>query len=416
MKILHTSDWHLGAEMEGRRRDDETNALLAYIIKTVREEAIDTLLVTGDVFDTHSPSNLATKQYYDFLVALTKESRIRNVVIIAGNHDSPSYLDAPSGLLELLNIHVIGNIQSDHLEREVIPLTDGEGQVAAVACAVPYLVSPGLPGKTQAEQDAAYEKYLVEHYKNVVALAKEKYPKTPVIALGHFFAVGGKVSDDKVIRGNLHSVHVEALPLKDIDYLALGHLHKAQMVKGNAKVRYAGSLQKMSFAECDSEKELVIWDTEHPEEYRSVPLTRAEIPEICRMAVREGSVEELQEELKKLQQEETQAGETAPLWVAVQNTGKYCGELKKNLEMWLDDNSNLDLVFCKNKSVNPEAVIKRRSRTIEEMNPMKMFEEFLKEHGLDSGDQAESPEDLEWYKGQLREVWRECEESDEKKG
>ena len=84
--------------------------------------------------------------------------------------------------------------------------------------------------------------------------------------------------------------------------------------------------------------------------------------------------------------------------------------------MWLDDNSNLDLVFCKNKSVNPEAVIKRRSRTIEEMNPMKMFEEFLKEHGLDSGDQAESPEDLEWYKGQLREVWRECEESDEKKG
>ncbi|MBQ6472009.1 MAG: exonuclease subunit SbcD, partial [Victivallales bacterium] len=278
MRILHTSDWHLGAEMEGRKRYDETKALLAYIINTIRKEAIDTLLVAGDVFDTHTPSNLATKQYYDFLVALNQETDIRNVVIIAGNHDSPSYLEAPAGLLELLRIHVIGSIQNDHLEREVIPLTDRQGQLAAVACAVPYLISPGLPGKTQAEQDAAYESYVVEHYQRVVALAKEKYPQAPIIALGHFFAVGGKVSDDQAVRGNLHGVHVERLPLEDIGYLALGHLHKAQMVNGLANVRYPGSLQKMSFIECDSEKELVIWDTAQPTVFRSVPLTRTEVP------------------------------------------------------------------------------------------------------------------------------------------
>ena len=413
MKILHTSDWHLGAEMEGRKRYEETNALLKYIITVIQKEAIDTLLVTGDIFDTHAPSNLATRQYYDFLVALHKETAIQNVVIIAGNHDSPSYLEAPSSLLELLNIHVVGSIRNDQLEREIIPLRMG-GRVEAVACAVPYMVTPGLPGKTQAEQDAAYEAYVVEHYRQIVRMAKEKYPLVPLIAMGHFFAVGGKVSNDNAMRGNLHSVHVTNLPLADIAYLALGHLHKAQQVHGLINVRYPGSLQKMSFVECDSEKELVIWDTEHPAEFRSVPLTRAEVPQICRMAVCEGTLEELQAKLKKLQEEQQADGGTTPIWVAVQNTGVFCSELKNTLETFLGETSRLDLVICKNNSPNP-AIITRHYQKIEEMTPEKMFDEFLKQNGLDGGENALSPEDLAWYKLQLRKAWMACEEADEMK-
>ncbi|MBO7091350.1 MAG: exonuclease subunit SbcD [Victivallales bacterium] len=210
MLFLHTSDWHLGSEMEGRRRIDESAALLRHIIKTIQRENVNTLIVSGDVFDSHAPSNQATRQYYDFLKQLHQCQCVENVVIIAGNHDSPSYLEAPAGLLELLNIHVIGSANDNALEREVIPLKE-HGKIEAVACAVPYLVSPGLPGKTQAEQDAAYEQYVVNHYRRVVDLAKTKYPDLPLIAMGHFFAVGGKGSDDSVLRGNLHSIHAEML-------------------------------------------------------------------------------------------------------------------------------------------------------------------------------------------------------------
>ena len=90
MLFLHTSDWHLGVEMEGRRRIDESAALLHYMIQTIQRENVNTLLVSGDVFDNHAPSNQATRQYYDFLKELHQCKSIENVVIIAGNHDSPS--------------------------------------------------------------------------------------------------------------------------------------------------------------------------------------------------------------------------------------------------------------------------------------------------------------------------------------
>ncbi len=93
MLFLHTSDWHLGSEMEGRRRINESAALLHHIIKTIQRENVNTLIVSGDVFDSHAPSNQATRQYYDFLKQLHQCQCVENVVIIAGNHDSPSYLD-----------------------------------------------------------------------------------------------------------------------------------------------------------------------------------------------------------------------------------------------------------------------------------------------------------------------------------
>lgn len=408
MRILHTSDWHLGAEMEGRKRYDETAALLGHIINTVKKESVDTLLITGDVFDTHTPSNLATKQYYDFLVKLHEETDVQNVVIIAGNHDSPSYLEAPAGLLKLLNIHVIGNIQDEHPEREVIPLLDNQ-KVAAVACAVPYLISPGLPGKTQAEQDAAYEKYVIAHYRQIVAMAKEHFPGVPLIAMGHFFAVGGRGSDDSILRGNLHSVHVEVLPLEDIDYLALGHLHRAQTVNMHEKVRYAGSLQKMNFLECDSDKEFVLWDSTKPEKFISIPVTRAEVPQICRMTMLKGTVGELENKLRNLQDEQN-AGEELPLWVAIQNTGAFCNELKRKLEQVLREDSGLDIVFCKNMEPNPVvAQMNRHSKRLEEMTPEKLFEDFLDNQ---KNEEEMPPDELEWYMLKLREAITACHEDD----
>ncbi|MBR6057062.1 MAG: exonuclease subunit SbcD [Victivallales bacterium] len=419
MLILHTSDWHLGSEMDGRRRANECKALLQFIIKVIQSEHVDTLLVSGDIFDSHTPSNEATRQYYDFLSALCNARKenavVENVVIIAGNHDSPSYLEAPSNLLKLMNIHVIGSIKEDELEREVIPLKKNK-EIAAVVCAVPYLVSPGLPGKTQDEQDAAYEQYVVNHYRRVMDLAKEKYPGVPLISMGHFFAVGGKGSDDSILRGNLHGIHPEALPTDDVGYFALGHLHRPQIVNGMEKVRYAGSLLKMSFTEFDKDKEFVLWDTDEPDVFRTPSITVKDVPEICEMAVLEGKVEDLEKGLMELKTKHLQENRQKPLWVAVVNNGPFYPDLKNHLSLLLGEDSTVDIVVCKNQALNPQlASIAKSGRKLEEMTPEMLFDEFLKSVVRPTTEDGASPiseEDREWYKSMLRDVIRACEAED----
>ena len=416
MLFLHTSDWHLGSEMEGRRRIDESAALLHHLIKTIQRENVNTLLVSGDVFDSHAPSNQATRQYYDFLKELHQCQCVENVVIIAGNHDSPSYLEAPAGLLELLNIHVIGAINENELQREVVPLKN-DGKIEAVVCAVPYLVSPGLPGKTQAEQDAAYEQYVVNHFRRVVDLAKTTYPNVPLIAMGHFFAVGGKGSDDTVLRGNLHSIHVEALPLGDIQYFALGHLHKPQIVNGLQQIRYAGSLMKMSFAECEKEKEFVLWDTDQPDVFRTPSISVADVPEISEMALLEGDVEKLEQSLLEMNTKRQQENSRKPLWIAVNNTGAFYPDLKNHLITLLGDDSPLEIVVCKNQALNPQlAQFAKSGRKLEEMTPEKLFDEFLEGQSRpteEGGEPFIAENDRQWYKMKLLEALRACEEDDQ---
>ena len=123
MKILHTSDWHIGRNLYGRKRYEEFEAFLAWMVETIEREKIDVLLVAGDIFDTTTPSNRAQGLYYRFLNRVAA-SACRHVVVTAGNHDSPSFLDAPKELLEALNVHVIGSV-AENLEEEVLVL-DGE--------------------------------------------------------------------------------------------------------------------------------------------------------------------------------------------------------------------------------------------------------------------------------------------------
>ena len=134
MKILHTSDWHLGRSLYGRKRYDEFTAFLDWVAQTIEAEGIDTLLVAGDVFDTTTPSNRAQELYYRFLCRVST-SCCRHVVVIAGNHDSPSFLSAPKELLRVLNVYVVGSM-TEIMDDEVIVLHKDE-QPEAIVCAVP---------------------------------------------------------------------------------------------------------------------------------------------------------------------------------------------------------------------------------------------------------------------------------------
>src|SRR5450756_1372264 len=137
MRILHTSDWHIGRTLYGRKRHDEHEAFLLWLSDTIREQQADVLLIAGDIFDTITPGTRAQELYYQFLCRIAA-SECHHVFVTGGNHDSPSFLDAPRQLLRMLHVHVMGSV-SGNPEDEVFVMRDKSGVPELIVCAVPFL-------------------------------------------------------------------------------------------------------------------------------------------------------------------------------------------------------------------------------------------------------------------------------------
>jgi DNA repair exonuclease SbcCD nuclease subunit len=152
LKIIHTSDWHLGQNFMGKSRAEEHRAFLSWLIDLIREKKIEVLLVSGDIFDTGTPPNYALELYYNFLKQLSLIKTLNTTIITAGNHDSVSTLKAPKELLKALNVHVITTGEKD--EDVIIPM--GE-DTKAIVCAVPYLrdsvIRQSLSGETVSDKE-----------------------------------------------------------------------------------------------------------------------------------------------------------------------------------------------------------------------------------------------------------------------
>jgi DNA repair protein SbcD/Mre11 len=269
MKVLHTSDWHIGRALYGRKRYEEFEAFLGWLARLVEDEHVDVLLVTGDVFDNSTPSNHAQELYYHFLERVAT-SRNRHVVVIAGNHDSPSLLNAPKGLLKALNVHVVGCVSADPAD-EVIVLNGQNDSSELIICAVPYLRDRDIRISEAGESIENKDRKIIEgirsHYRTVCEVAEQRrasFKKSvPIIATGHLFASGGRTIDGDGVRelyvGSLAQVREDIFP-ESIDYLALGHLHIPQKVGGSDFVRYAGSPLPIGFGEVGQEKSVVLLD------------------------------------------------------------------------------------------------------------------------------------------------------------
>ncbi|WP_219921561.1 exonuclease subunit SbcD [Rufibacter sp. XAAS-G3-1] len=266
IRVLHTADWHLGQRLANQERTEEHRAFLHWLCQTICDQKIDLLLIAGDVFDTGFPSNTALKLYYDFLRQV-KGTCCRDLVIIGGNHDSVSTLNAPAELLRHFNVHVVGGAPAN-AQDQVIVLTDDAGQPQAVVCAVPFLrdkdVRLSVPGETGEQREARLKQGICDHYNQFVPLVKEfKQQGIPVLATGHLFAAGGSASDsEKEIHvGNLGQICGDQFP-PEFDYVALGHLHRPQVVHQLPHIRYSGSPIPLSFSEITDKKQLVILDFE----------------------------------------------------------------------------------------------------------------------------------------------------------
>ena len=268
MKLLHTADWHLGHRLHEHSQYEEQRLFLEWLTVQITVLEIDVLLISGDIYDTGVPATQSQKMYYDFLINLQKTC-CSHVLITGGNHDAPGTINAPKTLLQALSIHVVGKA-TENIADEVFELTIRDEQV--IVAAVPYLrdqdIRRAVAGETFDQITDRYKTALVNHYtkaadycKNLIQKKKQK--PIPIIAMGHLFAIGGSTSDSEqnIYVGTLGHIGAEDFP-EIFDYVALGHLHRPQVVGGFDHIRYSGSPNILSFSEIGYEKKVVVLEIE----------------------------------------------------------------------------------------------------------------------------------------------------------
>lgn len=380
MKILHTSDWHIGRTLYGRKRYEEFEAFLAWLTDTIQNNDVDALLVAGDIFDTSAPSNRAQELYYRFLCRVATSS-CRHVVVIAGNHDSPSFLNAPKELLKALDVHVIGLVPENQ-EDEVLVLRNDDHSPELIVCAIPYLRDRDIRVAEAGESVEDKERKLIDgirgHYADVAALAEQKRlelgAEIPIIAMGHLFAAGGQTTDDDGVRelyvGSLAHVTAGIFP-ESLDYLALGHLHVPQKVSGSEVMRYSGSPLPMGFGEAKQQKSVCLIEFANNEP--AVQLI--DVPAFQKLERVKGSWEEISTRILELSATGSQA------WIEIVYEGdEVIGDLRERLDAAISE-SGMEILRVKdNRIIDRVLGQAHHEETLDDLNVEDVFERCLSAH------------------------------------
>ena len=254
MKILATSDWHLGNLFHGNDRLPEHKHFLKWLLGQIAEQKPDALLIAGDIFDNGNPSAAAQTVYYEFLADATQLCPNMQVIITAGNHDSASRLEAPRPLLTRYHVEIRGNVrkiwqQSNWLysfDDLIIPVTNEQGE-EVIILAVPFL-------RSDVVQNTSYSQGVNIFLRELTAEARKKHPGRKCIMMAHMYAKGSDIAkkdaSEKIVIGGQEEVDLEGWN-DHPDYMTCGHIHKRQHIWNTDWARYTGSTLPMSFAEKD---------------------------------------------------------------------------------------------------------------------------------------------------------------------
>lgn len=381
MKILHTADWHLGHRLHEQSQYEEQRLFLQWLENFIIDNKIDVLLISGDVFDTGTPSSQSLKLYYGFLANLTK-SNCTHIIITGGNHDSPGTLNAPKELLDALAIRVVGKA-TEAIEEEVFKLAVNNEEL--IVAAVPYLrdqdIRRAVEGETFDQLTDRYKQALINHYNKAATHCETiKTEHTPVIALGHLFAIGGSVSDSEqnIYVGTLGHIGADDFP-EIFDYIALGHLHRPQKVGGKDHIRYSGSPNVLSFSEINYKKQVLVLTTQKAD---ITHIEAAKVPKFRKIDRISGHLEEC---IEKLQTVKTNGYDLVP-WVEVvldneSNTTIGYDEIHKAAE---DLNVKVLKVTLKNQQdMTGFEQLVNSTKHIKELSPMEVFERKCAEQNFD---------------------------------
>ena len=258
MKILHTSDWHIGKQLQKINFEEDLKMFFNWLIKTIEERKIDILLISGDIFDQANPSQSAFSIYYDVLSRLEKLDC--KTVITGGNHDSGAVLEAPKELLKSRGIEVVGSSPQE-ISKLFFPFKkDG---MKVVIAAVPFLkdrdIRKAAAGESYSDKVQQTKEGLKAYFNIINQYSKDNYSDYKLIVMAHLYVQGAKVSDSEreIQIGNQAGVEseiFEGIP----DYVALGHIHKPQTVSKSNNIYYCGSPVSFSFSEKEDEKQINI--------------------------------------------------------------------------------------------------------------------------------------------------------------
>lgn len=389
MKILHTSDWHIGRALYGRKRYEEFEQFLNWLIGCVEAESVEALLVAGDVFDNGTPSNRALELYYRFLCRVSIAG-CRHVVVTAGNHDSPSLLNAPREVLRFLDVHVVG-CMAEAAEDELVVLNDADGKAELIVCAVPYLRDRDIRRAEAGETFEDKERKLVEgirdHYRLVgeaaVAKRAELGWNLPIVAMGHLFTSGGQTVEGDGVRelyvGTLGQVRADIFP-DCFNYLALGHLHVAQRVSGSDVRRYSGAPLQMSFGEAGQRKIVVAVNID-PD---GVTVQEIPVPGFQLLATVRGDWGRITERIAELKRD------ASPVWLEVIYEGdEVIGNLQERLRE-LVDGTSLEILRAKNMRLVERTLSRMATEeTLDDLTVDEVFARCLAAHDVPQEQQDE---------------------------
>ncbi|PKH08031.1 exonuclease subunit SbcD [Moritella sp. Urea-trap-13] len=340
MKILHTSDWHLGQHFITKSRVNEHSCFMAWLLEQVELHQVDAVIVAGDIFDTGTPPSYARELYNSFVVAMSKVNC--QLIILAGNHDSVATLNESKQLLSQLNTQVISSVSLD-LDQQVLELKNRQGQLGALLCAVPF-VRPRDVMQSEAWQSGSEKQQrlgaaITEHYANLYKLAEKKREQhndkdnsaVPIIVTGHLTALGVSVTESvrDIYIGTLEAFPANQFPAAD--YIALGHIHRAQKVAKSEHIRYSGSPIPLSFDEVKQQKSVNLVNFV---EGKFDSVTELAIPRFQPMQAIKGNLESIEAQLADFKTHT----DPLPVWLSIEvQEQDYLTDLQTRIEAMTTD-------------------------------------------------------------------------------
>jgi exonuclease SbcD len=260
VRFLHTADWHIGKPLRGRSRMDEFAAALDEVHRIAATSRVDAVLLAGDVFDSPAPPPEAEKLVYDFFARLIPE-RIA-CVVIGGNHDHPRKLAALASLLEGLDIHIRAEVRPAD-QGGVVTVPSRDGKEEARVAVLPFVPERKVVDacSVMGPEHVWYEAYARRIEQILHFLTKDLTAKTVNLLVGHLLVSGARfgTGERQLHLGDIYGVNAEQLP-GNVQYVALGHLHRPQELLAPARTCYSGSLLELDFGEREQDKRVVLVD------------------------------------------------------------------------------------------------------------------------------------------------------------
>lgn len=380
MRIIHTSDWHLGQNFYSKSRAAEHSAFLDWLLTSAQAHEVDAIIVAGDIFDTGSPPSYARELYNRFVVQLQQTGC--QLVVLAGNHDSVATLNESRDILAFLKTTVVAS--AGHAPF-ILPQRDGTP--GAIFCPAPFLRPRELvtsqAGHSSGEKQQlllnAISDYYQQQYEAACALRGDR--PLPIVASGHLTTVGASKSD--AVR-DIYIGTLEAFPASHfppVDYIALGHIHRAQKIGGSEHIRYSGSPIALSFDETGKSKSVNLVTFTDGQLTEVLPLP---VPVTQPLAVLKGDFSSISEQLNQWRD----APQEPVVWLDIEITSdEYLHDIQRKIQAQTEDLPVEVLLVRRSRAQRERILAGERRETLSELQVEEVFERRLAQETLEEAQQ-----------------------------